>query len=105
MSWNDVVGRMHDGVAETFGDPVVYRIAGTGTPREIVAIYDRAGVFVDPAKPGVESTSPRLIVRRSQLTADPRKRDTWTIDGVTIEVVEVFPEGRGSFVLRGMVSQ
>ena len=79
---------------ETFGDDVNYKAAGSGAGSSIKGIFDEAYVFLDQlSESGVQTTSPGIMVKASQVPGVTTEGSTITRAGTTFYVRGVEPGG------------
>jgi hypothetical protein len=94
MNWSDLTDTILKHTSETFGERVVYWPAEEPS-FEIMAVFDAAFQMVDAGGAMVQSTQPRLGVRLSQFSQDPREGDRVEVRGTIYDVVEFQPDGQG----------
>lgn len=99
MNWLDLTDSVLKHSTETFGEAVTYWPKESPS-FETTGVFDQAHIEVDPSSGmRIQSTTPRLGVRLSQLTAEPGEGDRVQIRGQVYEVVESQPDGQGGAVL------
>lgn len=99
MNWLDLTDTILKHSTETFGESVVYWPKAAPS-FETQGVFDAAFITVDPSSGiRIQSTTPRLGVRLSQLPCEPAEGDRVEIRGRVYDVVEAQPDGQGGAVL------
>lgn len=99
MSWGTLVGNMDRACLSLLGGkPVTYspkpQLAIPDTT--VTGLFDAAYVRIDAGVAGVQTTSPVIFFRLSDLPCDPDDDDPdIIIDGVTYRPTEVQKDGQG----------
>lgn len=99
MTWQAAVNRILDASNRVFGESVIYTPDG-GQPFSITGIFDVAHIEVDPdTGAAVTSAEPVLGLKRDDLAAEPKPRDSVTVRGIQYRIVDKQPDGQGGINL------
>jgi hypothetical protein len=94
MNWSEITDSILKHTSETFGERVVYW-PSCEPSFEIRAVFDASFQMVDAGGAMIQSTQPRLGVRLSQFSQDPREGDRVEVRGTIYDVIEFHPDGQG----------
>lgn len=84
--------------ADEFGTPALYRAGGTGSPRQVVGLFDAA--YSAPGLAGLGAEAREIVFRclASELPA-AQQGDTLAVAGVVYRVRSARPDGNGTVTL------
>lgn len=97
MSFSDLASIALGAVTSHIGDEVTYNSAGSGSGTAY-GVFSQEWTELQGDTP-IQTYRPNLLVRGSDLPANPVKGDTVTINAVTYKVFEVQQDGEGGFLL------
>ena len=100
MDFSALVNVVDRSVQRHLGDEVLYT-SGAGVSRQVRGVFDRVYQRPDMGEPGVSSSSPSVFLLLADLPTDPSDdvAATVTVAGITFEVAEAEPDGKGGVQL------
>ena len=101
MAWSDLVDKLDTTTLKVFGIPATLNPQSGGSPIPLTGIIQTPAMaedFIPGSTQGV--TVVRFFVRYADLSPQPQKGDTLTLNGVTYSVFEVAVDVEGGAILK-----
>lgn len=101
MGFSDLTSHVQGICSEIFGEPVTYEPV-SGSPYQVLGIFNERATLVDTASGAIRSEAPTLGIRLSDLSSAPAagpNGDKITIRSKSYIVVDRINDGEGGSIL------